>query len=260
MASYSVQMSGARDYVLTLYVDLSSQSQGANTSTVSWSLVASGTWGSFGNYATSYSVNIGGNVYAGSIPSFNPNPSQVIRSGSTTIGHNSAGYATIGVSGWWDSNHSNIGAATTSGTFALPRIPKVPAAPTPVGLDQATPTGFRYRFSGNDNGGSSIIRWESQVATNTGFNQNLKSMSHATSGTHVYTGLRPGQVYYARSRGVNGVGAGPWSSVISIRTLSGAYVRRGNAWKPVEVLVYRNGKWVPAEVYVYRNGAWVSAT
>jgi len=67
-------------------------------------------------------------------------------------------------------------------------------------------------------------------------------------------------LYYARSRGVNGVGAGPWSSVISIRTLSGAYVRRGNAWKPVEVLVYRNGKWVPAEVYVYRNGAWVSAT
>lgn len=260
MPSYSVQMSGARDYTLTLYVDLASQNQGANTSTVSWSLVASGTWGSFGNYATPYSVNIAGNVYSGNLPTFNPNPNQVIRSGSTAIGHNSAGYATIGVSGWWDSNHSNIGAGTAAGTYALPRIPKVPAAPTPIALDMATPTGFRYRFSGNENGGSAIVRWESQVATNTAFNQNLKSMSHATSGTHTYTGLRPGQVYYARSRGVNGVGAGPWSSLLNIRTLSGGYVRRGSGWVPVETLIYRSGKWVPAEAYVYRNGAWVPCT
>lgn len=260
MASFSVQMSGARDYVLTLYVDLASQNFTTNISVVSWSLVASGSWGSFGSYATSYSVSINGNVYAGSIPSFNPNPNQVIRSGTTSIGHDSNGYASFPASGFWNSAHTNIGQGTASGTVTLSRIPKVPAAPTPLSVDEATPTGFKYRFSGGSNNGSAILRWESQVATDAAFTQNVKSMSDPSSGTHIYTGLLPGQVYYARSRGVNSIGNGAWSSSLSIRTLSGAYVRRGNTWKPVEVLVYRSGQWKPAEIFIYKDGAWKAAS
>lgn len=128
MASFTVGMSGARGYSLTLNVNQVSQNISANTSTVSWSLVASGSWGSYGNYATGWSVSIGGQGYSGTIGSFNPNPSQVIASGSTTVGHAADGTLNLYSSGWWDSGHSNIGSGNPTGWLTLSTIPRASTA------------------------------------------------------------------------------------------------------------------------------------
>lgn len=263
MAYYAVQMSGARDYVLTLYVDQASQNYGTNTSVVSWSLVASGSWGSYGYDATSYSVNIGGNVYSGTIPSFNPNPSQVIRSASTAIGHDGNGYASIGVSGYWNSNHSNIGAGTASGTFTLSRIPKAPTTNGAPVVSDLMPTSAKFTWPANtNNNGAGIDQYLLRIHTNA--NVEAAGYKDYPMGGSTYftsvTGLLPGTQYYAVVYAHNSQDYAPKSATTPFKTLSGAYVRRGSTWKPVEVLVYRSGQWKSAEVLVYRSGAWVAAT
>jgi hypothetical protein len=215
MAYFDVQMNGARDYVLRLHVNVASQNYAANTSVVNWILEARGTWGSFGNYSTSWSVNIGGQTRSGTIGSFNPNPYQTIASGSVTITHNADGNKTIYSSGYWDSRHSNIGAGTTGGNYTLPRIPKPPAAPTPIGIDQVTSSSFRYRFSGNSNNGAAVDQWQAQLATNSSFTTGVRTVT--STGTTVFTDLPAGVTYWVRSRGHNSRGWGAWSSSLSVK-------------------------------------------
>lgn len=100
--------------------------------------------------------------------------------------------------------------------LALPRIPKPPAAPSPIGVDENTTTSLRYRFSGNDDGGSPITGWQIQYADNPAFDS---ATVIASGGTSTIGGLNPGTTYYFRSRGLNAYGAGPWSSVSSGTTL-----------------------------------------
>jgi len=211
MASFSVQMDGVRDYTLTLNVTQVSQNAGANTSTVSWSLVAAGTWGSFGNYSTPWSANIGGQAYSGSIPSFNPNPSQTIASGSTVITHDANGFRTISVSGHWNSSHSNIGKGTASGSLTLTRIPKAPLAPGAPSVGTVTPSTVALSWSAPDNRGSAITGYTVQYATNSGFTTGTGTQNFSgTSGT--VTGLNPGQQHWFRVRATNGVGTGPYGA------------------------------------------------
>lgn len=108
----------------------------------------------------------------------------------------------------------------------FPRIPKVPDAPTPIGIDEVTSDSFRYRFSGNGDGGSGILEWQAQAATNSAFSANVVTVS--SGGTTTFTGLLPGNTYYARSRGRNAVGWGPWSSVLS--TYVGLPAPTLNSW------------------------------
>ncbi|WP_137772204.1 MULTISPECIES: fibronectin type III domain-containing protein [unclassified Microbacterium] len=243
-------------------MDLASQNYGANTSVVSWSLVASGTWGSFGNYATSWSINIGGNTASGSIGSFNPNPNQTIASGQTAIGHDGNGYASIGVSGYWDSRHSNIGAGNPGGTFTLPRIPKAPAQNGAPVASNLMPTSVKLTWPANtNNNGAGIDQYLLRVHTiSPADSAGYKDYLVGTALTHTVTGLKPGTQYYALVYAHNSQGFSPKSAQTAFKTLSGAYVRRGSTWVPVEVLVYRSGQWQSAEVLIYRSGAWVPAT
>ncbi len=89
----------------------------------------------------------------------------------------------------------------------------VPPAPSPLGIDAVTPTSARYRFSSNGTGGSSIIEWQAQAATNSAFSANVQTAT--SGGTTTFTNLLPGNTYYFRSRGRNAVGWGAWSTVIS---------------------------------------------
>lgn len=98
--------------------------------------------------------------------------------------------------------------------------PWVPQAPTPVGIDQLTPTSARYRFSGNGANGSGIDAWQAQIATDAAFTQNVQTVG--SGGTTTFTDLTPATRYYFRSRGHNGVGWGYWSSTLSDLTASGA--------------------------------------
>lgn len=93
----------------------------------------------------------------------------------------------------------------------------VPPAPTMLTPENITQTTARIRFNGNGDGGSSIIRWELQRATNSSFTENVQTVT--SSGTTNYSDLTPATTYYFRSRGVNSVGNGHWSSTQSITTL-----------------------------------------
>ena len=92
-----------------------------------------------------------------------------------------------------------------------------PGAPNPIGLDQATITSLRYRFSGTTDGGTPVREWQAQIASNGAFTQNVQTVG--SNGTTVFSGLSGGTTYYARSRGRNDVGWGAWSSTISATTL-----------------------------------------
>jgi len=120
-------------------------------------------------------------------------------------------------------------------------IPWTPQAPTPIGVDELTPTTARYRFSGNYDNGSGITAWQAQVATNAAFTQGVQTVG--SSGTTTFTGLTPATTYYFRSRGQNGVGWGPWSGAVSAMTASGVYVSL-------------NGQWVPVPLYVSNGSTW----
>lgn len=101
--------------------------------------------------------------------------------------------------------------------MALPRIPKVPQAPTMVSLSEVTATSFKAVFSGNDNGGSAITGWQLQVATNAAFTTGVENF--ASNGTSTISGRTPGTQYWVRSRGSNGIGWSNYSGALTTTTL-----------------------------------------
>lgn len=137
--------------------------------------------------------------------------------GSTTIGiatrSRGVGYGSFLVEAWvnMDSGFGQAYAAEWVNIFTTP------GAPIPIGLDQATITSLRYRFSGTTDGGTPVREWQAQIASNGDFTQNVQTVG--SNGTTVFGGLSGGTTYYARSRGRNDVGWGAWSSTISATTL-----------------------------------------
>nr|DAQ47246.1 MAG TPA: tail protein [Caudoviricetes sp.] len=137
--------------------------------------------------------------------------------GSTTIGiatrSRGVGYGSFLVEAWvnMDSGFGQAYAAEWVNIFTTP------GAPNPIGLDQATITSLRYRFSGTTDGGTPVREWQAQIASNGAFTQNVQTVG--SNGTTVFSGLSGGTTYYARSRGRNDVGWGAWSSTISATTL-----------------------------------------
>lgn len=137
--------------------------------------------------------------------------------GSQTIGiatrSRGVGYGSFLVEAWvnMDSGFGQAYAAEWVNIFTTP------GAPIPIGLDQATITSLRYRFSGTTDGGTPVREWQAQIASNGDFTQNVQTVG--SNGTTVFTGLSGGTTYYARSRGRNDVGWGAWSSTISATTL-----------------------------------------
>lgn len=119
---------------------------------------------------------------------------------------------------WSVSMQSGIGTSSGSFVFFASGTATVPPPPAPIGVDQITPTAMRYRFSSQGDGGSGIIRWEYQYSTTSNFSSGNSAVITGT-GTENVSGLTPNTTYYFRSRGVNAVGNGGWSSVISGTTL-----------------------------------------
>lgn len=162
----------------------------------------------------------------------------VYREGNFTLGHDANGYANYQIGG--DCNLYNgaisLGTATAySDVKAAPRIPIAPSAPTPVSVDQITPTTARFIFTGNADGGAPINGWQAQIAEDAGFTQNVQTVS--SSGTTVFTGLTPGRQHWVRARGSNTVrGWGAWSGALTFQTISGAYWGVGGGFVGTEVL------------------------
>ena len=106
--------------------------------------------------------------------------------GSTTIGiatrSRGVGYGSFLVEAWvnMDSGFGQAYAAEWVNIFTTP------GAPNPIGLDQATITSLRYRFSGTTDGGTPVREWQAQIASNGAFTQNVQTVG--SNGTTVFSG------------------------------------------------------------------------
>lgn len=136
-------------------------------------------------------------------------------------------------------------------------IPWAPQAPTGVAVDQPTPTSLRYRFSGNGDNGSAITGWQAQIATDAAFTTGVQTVN--SGGTTTFTDLSPATMYWFRSRGVNGVGWGPWSSSLTGMTDSGAYVSKNGIWVGVPVYVSSGTAWGIPELLISDGTTWEEA-
>jgi hypothetical protein len=128
----------------------------------------------------------------------------------------------------------------------------VPAAPTPLSLDQIGHTSIRYRFSGNSNGGSVILEWQVGYGTD----PTKVQYTLGSSGTSVVGGLSLGTRWYFWSRGRNAVGWGPWSTRLDARTLAGSRVNLSGVWKEAIAYVKVAGVWKQAIPFLNVAGTW----
>lgn len=131
--------------------------------------------------------------------------------GSRLLGAWNVGYTQYVNIGQQATGTQGLGGAASFNTYIF--RPTVPSPPSSVTVDQITATSARYIFSGNGDGGSGIIEWQAQAATNAAFTANVQIIG--SNGSTPFTGLLPGNTYHFRSRGRNAVGWSGWSNTIS---------------------------------------------
>lgn len=254
----TTNFSGLRQYRLTVEASLVSQNSANKTSVVSWEMAVSRT-DSYWAWATAGMGNRG-RVWDGTGPTLWENGNMaydfrngnrwVIASGRRTIQHRSDGTGEYCISG--DMNLYNIGSAfAETGWRSLPRLANVPDAPTPLSLDAITTSSMRYRFSGNGNGGATMREWQVSWAA-----EGTPQTRIWSNGTTTLTGLKPGTLYHWYARGRNDVGWGPWTPLMTARTLYGARVLHAGVWRNAIPYVKHNNVWKPAESHIHHGGKW----
>lgn len=152
---------------------------------------------------------------------------------------------------FWAQAHNDKGWGPWSGRSNMYTI-REPDATNPQGVSEVGQTSFRYRFTGNWDGGAPIIEWQIGWGTN----PNTPSTIIGSGGDSKISGLEPATTYYVWSRGRNSVGAGPWSARTQVRTIAGAYITY--QYVPREAIPYMkvNGVWRLLEPWVKRAGEW----
>lgn len=216
MPRFEAQMGGNNgDYKLVLYTS----NDGTNVTAQLYWRRAGGTGYSSWNGAASFNITIGGVSVASSTYNFNAPAGGAI--GETWIGggvRNVGAVGSVGAAGFFNTDTSDAGYGEVYGSQSVATVPSAPTnmAGTP---DQITSHGMRYRYRGNNDGGSPIIRWEYQVSTSSTFSGAPVRVG-TMSGDVVRDDLNPLTRYYWRARGVNAIGAGAWSPTVSAVTLA----------------------------------------
>jgi hypothetical protein len=106
-----------------------------------------------------------------------------------------------------------------------------------------------------NNGGTAILERQVGWTTTNGGNPTTTATYSAT-GVNKIANLRPGTVYYFRSRTRNAVGWSAWSGQTSVKTIAGAFVKVGGVWKDAIPYVKYQGVWRPARPWVRLFGFW----
>lgn len=249
---------GTGGYRLTVDARLESQDSGRKTSTIYWEMVVDRSddywaWATtnMGNSGRVWDLN-GANLWANGNMAFDFRQGNrwVIASGRRTIQHRSDGTGEYAVSG--ELRLYSVGFASAgTGRRSLPRLARVPDAPTPLYIDWIETSSLRYRFSGNYDGGAPMREWQVQWQEGNGAKRLVWS-----NGTTFLTGLKPATTYRFWARGRNDVGWGPWSGSMSARTDAGARVLYQGVWREAVPYVKHKGFWKPAESHIRRSGAW----
>lgn len=171
--------------------------------------------------------------------------------GSTTI----SGLTSNTTYYFWARTHNSVGWGAWSAR-ASAKTGSVPTAPSAPLLSSVTATSVDVSWTDNSDGGSSItahqIGWGTSSTTPTS--------SVSANSPQVITGLTPGTTYYIFVRAQNSVGWSAWSKSTSMRTVAGAYILVGSAWKLAVPYVNVGGTWKRAEAWGRNAGVWRRTT
>jgi hypothetical protein len=179
----------------TLYLDISLSGQSGNSSLLHirlWSQANSG-WSGNSSTPIGSSVSVPGGAGTNGNTTFNGTVVTWIEY-DTWVGHDAAGNYSQYISGHLNATGTSTfgGPADLGQQVTLPRIPKVPDAPTAVRVENIGPTNMTFVFSGNGDGGAGIDQWQIQYATRADFGDGVLQASGGSTPT---TGLIPGTVY-----------------------------------------------------------------
>lgn len=151
----------------------------------------------------------------------------------------------------WSRTHNSNGYSPYSAR-SIVTFHDVPDAPGAVVLTNPTMTKVHAKFTGNGNGGSSILEWRIGYGTSS-----TAPTSYSTGFDMDITGLTPGVINYFWAQGRNAYGWGPLSARSSIKLPAGARLNVGGVWKDAVPYVRVGGIWKPAEPYVKDLGVWM---
>lgn len=151
---------------------------------------------------------------------------------------------------FWVRTHNAKGwspwsARTSAKTHNFP-----PAPGSPV-LSEIKQSSVKAVFSGNGDGGSTILEWQIAYGTDPTTPQLTYSGYNTT-----LINLSPGAIYYFWSRGRNRYGWGSYSVRATATLLAGAWVDVDGVKKRAVPYVKVNGVWQPAESWAKIAGMW----
>lgn len=148
-----------------------------------------------------------------------------------------------------------------SGSVPLPRIARVPDAPSAPTVSAITSTSVTLTWTTPAAGNAAITNYQWQIATDAAFaNVVITASPTGISDNTADNGtLSPGVTYYARVRAKNGDGYSAWSATTTFKTLAGVFVSDGTTWKVAEVYVSDGSQWLPGTTEVSDGTAWKPA-
>lgn len=150
---------------------------------------------------------------------------------------------------WFRGHNAKGWSAWSNRTYADTH--DVPEKAINLTLTEPTQTTFQSRFSSGGDGGSKILENQTGYGTDPNTPQ-----SFVNTYQPLLTNLEPYTTYYVWGRQRNEYGWGPWSDRASIKTLAGAWVKVGNAWKPAIPYVKHDGVWKVAQPWARIGGLW----
>lgn len=152
---------------------------------------------------------------------------------------------------FWGQVHNSIGWSGLGGRSSR-RTLRIPDAPNPVQLSEATQTSVRAQFVFNGwDGGTGIREWQVGYGTDPNYPQFYFGGYDGTPG-----GLQPGQRYYFWARGRNDVGWGYWSARSEVVLIAGAWVNVGGTQRRALPWVKQGGAWKLATPWTKAGGTW----
>jgi hypothetical protein len=153
---------------------------------------------------------------------------------------------------FWARTHNSVGWSGWGGRASATTL-RTPDAPSRPAVTNIQPTTADISFTPNGSGGTAITSYEVGYGTSS---SGPTFTVTASASPKTLTGLTPGTVYFVWVRAINSVGAGPWSTANSFRTVAGAYIRDGGIYKIAVPYVRVGGVWKLAQPYVKSVGVW----
>lgn len=151
--------------------------------------------------------------------------------------------------------HNSEGWSSWSSYLAVTMLNE-PDPPGVVTITDITQTSVIATFTDAASNGATILERQVGYSLTTGTPTNTVTYSGSTT----ITGLKPGTLYYFRSRTRNSVGWSDWSVAKSATTIAGAYVRVGGVWVTAVPYVRVGGVWKTARPWGRLFGFWEEST